>query len=416
MAKFMIEGGKELSGDIKVQGAKNAVLPLLAACLLTDEDVTLKNVPDLIDVDNMLKILVDIGVSVTKGEHTVKIEASQVNSCCISPKIAKELRSSIFMLGAVLSRKGFAKITYPGGCDIGLRPIDIHIKALTDLGVEVEETSGCIFCDGSNMRSGNVYLDYPSVGATENLILSSTLLDGATVIYNSAREPEIVDLARFLNAMGAKIKGAGSSKIVIEGVKRLHACEYSVMPDRIVAQTYMMACLCCGGEIRFVDASPIDIQSLFYKLPKNSCIVNYKDDIISIKSKGRLKAVERISTQPYPGFPTDLQAPFMTLMCIGKGTCVLTENIFENRFRHVPELRRMGADIIIKDRTAVIKGVESLHGAEVYAQDLRGGAALVLAGLCAEGITVVNDVYHIDRGYESPEKVLSNIGANIVRV
>lgn len=416
MGRFIIEGGRKLVGEIEIQGAKNAALPILAAAVMTGETVKVHNVPKLIDVDNMLKILRNLGVYAEQNGRTVTVKADKVNSHSIGNTLAKELRSSVFLLGAVLSRKKCAVVAYPGGCDIGLRPIDIHIKALKDLGVRIEEKAGYVYCDGSNAKAGEVCLDYPSVGATENVVLAATGLKGTSVIYNAAREPEIVELQNFLNSMGGKVRGAGTPRITVEGTENLHGTEYKVMPDRIVAGTYLIAAIMNGGEVALKGIKGTEINSLLSKLSKNSCNITMDNGIIYVKAKGRPKAINYISTQPYPGFPTDLQAPFMALQTISLGTCVLTENIFENRFRHVPELRKMGADIIVKDKTAVIKGVSGLVGAEVYAQDLRGGAALVLAGLAAHGITVVNDVYHVDRGYENMEKILTELGANIIRV
>lgn len=416
MGRFIIEGGRKLVGEIEIQGAKNAALPILAAAVMTGETVKVHNVPKLIDVDNMLKILRNLGVYAEQNDRTVTVKADKVNSHSIGNTLAKELRSSVFLLGAVLSRKKCAVVAYPGGCDIGLRPIDIHIKALKDLGVRIEEKAGYVYCDGSNAKAGEVCLDYPSVGATENVLLAATGLKGTSVIYNAAREPEIVELQNFLNSMGGKVRGAGTPRITVEGTENLHGTEYKVMPDRIVAGTYLIAAIMNGGEVALKGIKGTEINSLLSKLSKNSCNITTDNGIIYVKAKGRPKAINYISTQPYPGFPTDLQAPFMALQTISLGTCVLTENIFENRFRHVPELRKMGADIIVKDKTAVIKGVSGLVGAEVYAQDLRGGAALVLAGLAAHGITVVNDVYHVDRGYENMEKILTELGANIIRV
>lgn len=416
LGKFVIEGGKKLVGEITVQGAKNAALPLLAAAVMTDEKVTIHNVPDLLDIKNMLKILQNQGVFVEKKGKDVTVVAKGMNSESIGYSLAKELRSSVFLLGAVLAKKKRVVVAYPGGCDIGLRPIDIHLKALRDLSVRVEEKAGYVFCDATEMKCGEVCLDYPSVGATENVMLAATTVKGRTVIYNAAREPEIVELQNFLNSSGAKVSGAGTPKITVYGTDALCGADYTVMPDRIVAGTYLISVVMNGGEVALKGVKRGQLNSLISKLTKNSCNIVWDNDIIYIKADGRPKATDYVSTRPYPGFPTDLQAPFTALQTVSNGTCVLTENIFENRFRHVPELRKMGADIIIRDRTAVIKGVKNLVGAEVYAQDLRGGAALVLAGLAAKGITVVNDVYHIDRGYENIETNFKNIGANITRI
>ena len=415
MGRLIINGGNRLCGEVNIQGAKNAVLPLFAASLLTKEEVAIHNVPDLIDVDNMIKILRSLGVDVMLVDHFARIDASGMNSYEIPNVLAKELRSSVFLLGSVLAVCKKAKVAYPGGCDIGLRPIDIHIKGLKDLNVKVEESSGYIYCDGSDMRAGEVYFDYPSVGATENLMLASVFCKGCTVLHNAACEPEIVDLQMFLNKMGAKVFGAGTSVIKIYGVKELIGAEYTTMPDRIVAGTYALAAAITGGDVVLRGAVAGDMRSLLSKLTKSSCNIIQKSDNIHIKVDRRPIAVTRITTQPHPGFPTDLQAPMMALQTVSEGISVITENIFENRFRHVGELRKMGADIITNGRTAIVKGVDRLYGATVYAQDLRGGAALVLAGLNAKGTTIIEDVYHIDRGYENIVDVLKKLGADIER-
>lgn len=415
MGKFIINGGNRLCGEVEIQGAKNTILPLFAAALLTEEKVEISNVPSLADVNNMIKILENLGAKVTRYGDCAIIDASVMTSFDIPNELAKELRSSIFLLGSVLSRQKYAKVAYPGGCDIGLRPIDIHIKGLRDLNVKIEESAGYIYCDATEMQGGEVHLDYPSVGATENLILAAVLTEGCTTVHNAACEPEIVDLQRFLNKMGAKVTGGGTSTVKITGVERLKGTKYRAMPDRIVAGTYALAAAVTGGEVVLKGAKHGDMRALLSKLAKTSCIITQNSDNIHIKANRRPTSVLRISTQPHPGFPTDLQAPMMTLQTVSEGICVFTENIFENRFRHVGELRKMGADIIINGRTAVIRGVSRLTGAEVYAQDLRGGAALVLAGLNAEGVTIVNDIYHIDRGYESMETTLAKLGADIHR-
>ncbi len=416
MGKFVIEGGRQLYGEIKIQGAKNAVLPLFAAAVLTEEKIVLKNVPHLADVENMLKILNTLGVETKFEKDTVQLCASVMRSDTIPCSLAKELRSSVFLLGSVLGRIKRARVAYPGGCDIGLRPIDIHIKGLRDLGVKVEEKEGFILCEGSECKGGNVCLDYPSVGATENVILASVLGNNKTIVQNAAREPEITELVRFLNTMGAKISGEGSSVLRIEGVEKLHGAEFTVMPDRIVFGTYLLSLCLTGGEITFLYAKEGDVGALLSKLDKNSCKICREHGKINVIVKERAKNCESVTTQPYPGFPTDLQAPYMTYAAVSEGTCILTENIFENRFRHVPELQKTGANIVVRDRVAIISGVPYLTGAEVTARDLRGGASLVLAGLCARGITVVQDIYHIDRGYENMEETLSKVGARIARL
>ena len=416
MAKLVINGGNRLYGCVEVQGAKNAILPLMAAAMLTDEKVVIKNVPNLIDVHNMSKILLALGADIDISSDRALISAANLKSSEIAHILAKELRSSIFLLGPVLGRLKQAKVAYPGGCDIGLRPIDIHLKALREMNVKIVERSGYIYCDASKMTPTELMLDYPSVGATENIILASATLKGKTTIMNAAREPEIVDLQNFLNTMGGNVKGAGTPFIEIEGVERLHGSEYRAMGDRIVAGTYAIAAAMCGGEIVLKGCKAEHIQSLLSKLSKTSCNIKQRGDNIEIAAKTKREAIEYIETQPYPGFPTDLQAPIIALQTISHGVSVITENIFENRYKHVCELLKMGANIRVKGRTAIVRGVERLSGAEVISQDLRGGAALVLAGLNAIGTTIISNVHHIDRGYEDIEKVLKRLGADIRRV
>ncbi len=416
MSKFIICGGERLSGKVDVQGAKNAVLPLYAASILTDEEVVLHNVPNLADVENMGKILVKLGAKIKREGSSVTICAKDVSSHEIPNELAKNLRSSVFLLGSILGRIRKAKVAYPGGCDIGLRPIDLHLKALKDMGVTVVEQSGYILCNADTLNGNEVVLDYPSVGATENVILAAVFAKGKTTLHNAAREPEITELQLFLNKMGAKVFGAGTSRIRIEGVKKLHGLSYTVMPDRIAAGTYLLAGVMTGGEIELHNARLNELRALLGNIDKSSCIINDENGNIYVKSKGRHRVAASVSTRPYPGFPTDLQAPFCSFASIAEGTCVMTETIFENRFRHIPELMKMGADIFIRDRVAVIKGVPYLNGTEVFAKDLRGGAALVLAGLVAEGVTLIDDVHHIDRGYEAIEEKLSELGAKITRI
>lgn len=417
MAKYIINGGSRLNGSLKVQGAKNAVLPLFAAAILTDQKICIRNCPDLIDVDNMGKILTSLGADLERTDsNTVEITSENLISHEIPGRLAKELRSSIFLLGSILGRLKKAKVAFPGGCDIGNRPIDLHLKALSELNVRIVEKYGYIYCDATQMKSAPISLDYPSVGATENVMLLSALSSGVTTIYNAAREPEIEDLQNFLNAMGAKIEGAGTSTVKITGVRELKGVDYKTMPDRIAAGTYLIAAAMCGGEMELTEASPKHIQSLIFKLKKSGCNITVDDDKIVIKCDGRTKAFENIDTQPYPGFPTDLQAQVTSLAAVAEGTTVITENIFETRFKHVPELLKMGAQIKVKDRVAVVQGVEKLTGAELNAMDLRGGASLVLAGLNASETTVVNNIQHIERGYENFDAHLSALGADIIKV
>lgn len=416
MSKYIINGGRKLRGTVRVQGAKNAVLPLFAAALLTDERVVIHNCPDLIDVSNMARILNSLGAETERRGDSVTIDTGYMRSYEIPSRLAGELRSSIFTLGALLGRAKKAKVAYPGGCDIGLRPIDIHLKALCEMNVRIADRYGYILCDATDMRPADVTLDYPSVGATENVMLLAATADGVTTIANAAREPEVYDLQEFLNAMGARVSGAGTSFVKIEGVPKLKGAEYTTMPDRIAAGTYMIAAAICGGEVLLRNVCPEHINSLSVKLREAGAEVKADGSEILVRSEGRLRSPGCIETRPYPGFPTDLQAPIGVLASVAEGTTVVVENIFETRFKHVAELTKMGASVKVKDKVAVFTGVKTLNGAETAAMDLRGGAALILAGLRAHGTTVVNDIHHIERGYEAPEKVLSSLGADIVKV
>lgn len=415
MKEYIINGGNVLDGAVEIRGAKNSILPLMAGSILTDEITVLHNCPNISDVDSMIKILEGLGSKIIRSGRDIIIDNSMTQKSEIPSALAKELRSSIFLLGSLLSRNKRAKVAYPGGCDIGLRPIDIHIAGLRELGIDIQEQGGYIVCNCQNAKSADVVLDLPSVGATENLMMSAVFIKGKTIIRNCAKEPEIVDLQKFLNAMGAKIKGAGSSVIVVEGVDALHGVEYTPIPDRIVAGTYLIAAAMCGGAVELSNVNPEHISSLISKLSKTTCKVHVKNDRILIRSKGRQKSLECIETMYYPGFPTDLQSQIMAMQTVSKGTSVIVENIFETRFKTASELKKLGADITIKGRVAVIRGVKELIGAEVRASDLRGGASLVLAGLVADGQTVVKDIHHIDRGYEDLSVDLRKLGANVRR-
>lgn len=416
MSKYIINGGKKLYGKVNINGAKNSVLPLLATCLLTDEPVIIHNCPEISDVRNMCKIIVNLGCKVTHEKDTIILDSSDMFCNEIPIDLAKELRSSLFLMGSLLTRCRKAKIAYPGGCDIGLRPIDIHLKALQELNIKIEEKYGYIYCSVDKIKGADIQLDIPSVGATENIMMAAVMAEGKTTVRNPAKEPEIVDLQNLLNKMGAKIKGAGSSIIEIEGVKKLHGGEHIPISDRISAGTYLIAGAVCGGEIEIDNINPEHIFSLTSKLNKNSCKITSLNDKIIISSDGRLNSLGKVETMYYPGFPTDLQAQLMTLSCVCKGTTKIVENIFETRFNHVPELIKMGADIVVEGRMAVVNGVDRLSGADVYAKDLRGGAALVIAALSAQGLTTVNDIYHIERGYENFEDNLAKLGAEIIKV
>jgi UDP-N-acetylglucosamine 1-carboxyvinyltransferase len=415
MDKFIIEGGRELYGNVKAQSAKNSVLVLLAASVLTEERVIIENVPKITDVYRMNEILAELGANVTFQGGDLTVESEYAEERDISPRLTKELRSSVFMLGAVLTRFRHACISYPGGCDIGLRPIDLHLSGLRKMGVEIEEKGGYIVCNAQNIKGGNIHLDFPSVGATENIILAAAKAPGETYIFNAAKEPEIVDLQNFLNAMGGDVRGAGSDIVRICGVKKLHGVRYRPIGDRIEGGTFLIATALCGGEVCLEGIKRRNISSLLEKLSENTCKIHTENDKIYLSSKGRLRSNRHIETMPFPGFPTDLQAQMTALNATADGACLLTENLFETRFRHVPQLMRMGADIVVKDRTALIRGVNRLHGALVSAEDLRGGAALVLAALGAEGQSEVVNLFHIDRGYASFEEKLTALGASVRR-
>ena len=415
MKEYIINGGQPLDGALEIKGAKNSILPLMAASILTDEITVLHNCPNISDVDSMINILEGLGSKIIRSGRDVIIDNSMTDKSEIPASLAKELRSSVFLLGSLLSRHKKAKVAYPGGCDIGLRPIDIHITGLRELGIEIQEQGGYILCNCLNAKSADIVLDLPSVGATENLMLASVFIKGKTVIRNCAKEPEIVDLQKFLNTMGAKIRGAGSSVIVVEGVDKLHGIEYTPIPDRIVAGTYLIAEAMCGGNVELSGVNPEHISSLISKLSKTTCKVHIKNDRILIRSKGRQKSLECIETMYYPGFPTDLQSQIMAMQTVSRGTSVIVENIFETRFKTASQLKKLGADITIKGRVAVIRGVKELIGAEVAASDLRGGASLVLAGLVAKGTSIVKDIHYIDRGYEDLSVELQKLGANVRR-
>ncbi|MBQ3220009.1 MAG: UDP-N-acetylglucosamine 1-carboxyvinyltransferase [Clostridia bacterium] len=412
MEKYVINGGRPLNGKLKIESAKNAVLPILAASILTDEEVVIMSCPKINDVLSMIKILNCLGVKTEFQQDNLIIDSSGLNSYTVSQNLASELRSSVFLMGALISRVKKARLSYPGGCDIGLRPLDIHVSALTELGVSITDVLGELICTADRIRGREIYLDFPSVGATENAMLTAVLAEGKTEIHNPAKEPEIIDLMNFLNSMGAKVFGAGTNTIFIEGVKRLHGTCYRPVFDRIECGTYLIAAAITGGEIELSNCNAKNISSLIHKLCDNACKITLKNDIIHLKS-GKIRKSFGIETGPYPSFPTDLQAQTMSLATVSEGTSVITETVFETRYNHVPELIRMGANVSVKGRTAIVRGVKGLHGATVTAKDLRGGAALVLAGLSAEGKTTVTEIKHIERGYLDLDKKLNALGADV---
>lgn len=416
MESFVVRGGKRLAGSLRVDGAKNAALPILAACVLTEDDVLLRQMPDITDVRRMVDILEMLGCRVTRDGHDMTISGRGMRSHEMPDQLSKQIRSSIFMLGPILSRFRQATVTYPGGCEIGLRPIDLHLTGLRALGVVVSEEGGVIRCDGRAMHAGDVHFDYPSVGATENVMMASACLPGTTTIHNAAREPEIVDLQDFLNAMGACVHGAGSATIVVEGVERLHGAVHTPMPDRIVAGTLLAAAAITGGQVELTNAPVGDMHAINAKLREMGCAIREEPGRICLTAPERLTAFPLLQTQPHPGFPTDMQVQMLALLAVSEGTGVIVENVFENRFTHAGDLNRMGARILCTGRSAVVRGVESITGAQVTARDLRGGAALVLAGLRAQGETCVENAALVDRGYERFERQLQKLGADIRRI
>lgn len=416
MNALRIRGGRCLAGEWKVHSAKNAVLPMMAAAILTQERTTLGNCPLLSDIGYMGEILERLGCRVARVGDAVEIDPQGLNAYEMPDALSKKIRSSIFLLGPILARFRKATVTFPGGCEIGLRPIDLHLSGLRQLGVEISEEGGMIHCDGQNMRAGHMHFDYPSVGATENVMMAAVLLRGTTVMRNVAREPEIVDLQHFLCRMGARVSGAGTDTIVVEGVKSLHGIDYQPMPDRIVAGTLLAAAAATGGSIHLLHVPCRDLSAVFSKLREMGCVITEKEDAATLHAPERLRAFEQLQTQPHPGFPTDMQVQMLALATIAKGTSVVVENVFENRFTHAGDLNRMGANVMINGRTAVVKGVERLFGARVTARDLRGGAALAIAALAAEGETLIEHAELIDRGYERLEEMLCALGADAARL
>lgn len=417
MQKFIIDGGQRLSGEIKVQGAKNSALPILAASLLTTGDVTVTNCPKLTDTYAACRILSHLGCKINMLGNTVNIVTGEERITDIPSDLMREMRSSIIFLGAVLGKTGSCRLTFPGGCELGPRPIDMHLDALRKMGVDITEEYGELFCRSKGRLKGTkIIFPFPSVGATENVMLAACLADGETEIKNAAREPEIADLAGFLNECGAEIFGAGESTIVIKGKNVLHGCEYKIMPDRIAAVTYMAASAATGGDIHITDAVPEDIDAVIPVFEEMGCHIYRYTDSIFLKAPVKIKSVKMIRTMPYPAFPTDAQAVIMAVLAKSMGTSIFVENIFENRYKHVSELAKMGADIKIEGKVAVISGKNKLYGTSVEATDLRGGAALAVAGLSAEGSTEITDIKHIDRGYENFEQNLCSLNGRIKRV
>jgi len=415
MDKLRITGGRPLEGEVRVSGAKNAALPIMCAALLTERPLALANLPQLRDVSTMGKLLGQMGVGVERRDGGMTLQASEIREPTATYELVKTMRASVLVLGPLLARCGQAKVSLPGGCAIGARPVDQHVKGLEAMGATIAIEHGYMHATASRLRGARIVMDLVTVTGTENLMMAAVLAEGETVLENAAREPEVVDLARCLTAMGASIEGAGSDKIRIRGVRSLGGAEHRVMPDRIETGTYLAAAAATGGSIRLTGAAPESLEATLEKLREAGARIEINQSTISLEMSHRPDAVG-VRTAPYPGFATDMQAQFMALATVARGTALITETIFENRFMHALEMQRLGADIKLEGNTAVVKGVERLQGAKVMATDLRASAGLVIAGLVAEGETVIDRIYHLDRGYEALEKKLGALGARIERV
>ncbi len=416
MSSYCVEGKHLLDGEITVQGAKNAVLPILAATIINRGKNVIHNCPLLRDVEKTIDVLKGLGCKVIPLGNTLVVDSSCMDKCVIEDSLMRQMRSSIIFLGAIITRCGEAVVSMPGGCEIGMRPVDLHLKALRELGVSITEENGYIVCKADKLHGAKIHLDFPSVGATENIMLAAVSAKGTTYITNAAREPEIVDLQNFLCRMGAKVHGAGTGTIKIEGVDKLYTVDYTIMSDRIAAGTYLACCASAGGKIVLRNVCTDDMISIISTLESMGVKIRSDGKSLYMTAPKRLRSFGTIRTMPYPGFPTDIQSPFLALACSASGTGVIVENIFENRFRNAEELVRMGADIRLDGKTAVVVGVRQLHGAKVCASELRGGASLVVAAMGAEGVSLITDVEYIDRGYENFEKNLSQCGAHIIRI
>ena len=415
MDKLRISGGRPLEGEVQISGAKNAALPMMCAALLTAQPLTLSRVPRLVDVSTMAKLLARMGVEIERsGEGRVVLSSRNLSEPTAAYELVKTMRASVLVLGPLLARCGHAKVSLPGGCAIGLRPVDQHVKGLQAMGASITVEHGYMHASARRLRGARINMDLVTVTGTENLMMAATLAEGVTVLENAAREPEVIDLARCLVAMGAKIRGAGTGVIRIEGVASLGGAQHAVMPDRIETGTYLAAAAAAGGKVRVIGAAPDSLDAILLKLREAGAQVTASDSSIEIEMAARPHAVS-LRTAPYPGFATDMQAQFMALNAVASGTALITETIFENRFMHALELQRLGSDISIQGNTAIVKGVERLQGATVMATDLRASASLVIAGLVAEGQTVIERIYHLDRGYEALERKLGALGARIER-
>lgn len=417
MDRLIITGGKKLQGEIRVSGAKNAALPIIVSTLLTKEPITIRNIPHLHDITTTMELLGRMGVSITMGEKMeVEVDSSTIKNYAAPYELVKTMRASILVLGPLLAHFGEAEVSLPGGCAIGSRPVNLHIHGLELMGADITVEQGYIRARAKRLKGAKIVMDIVTVTGTENLMMAATLADGVTVIENAAREPEVVDLANCLIAMGAKIEGAGTDKITIEGVEKLHGAEYTVLPDRIETGTYLVAAAITGGSVKLKDTYPPHCDAIIAKLEEAGADIETGDNWIILDMHGKKPNAVDIRTSPYPAFPTDMQAQFCAMNSVAQGTGTITETVFENRFMHIQELQRMGADLSLSGNTVVCNGVDKLTSAPVMATDLRASASLVLAGLVAEGDTVVDRIYHIDRGYECIEEKLQQLGATIRRV
>ena len=416
MEQYAIKGGNPLVGEVEIGGAKNAALPILAASIMTDETVLIENVPDVRDINALLQAMESIGATVERlDRHTIKINGSGIHAHVIEDDLIKKIRASYYLIGALLGKYKEAEVVLPGGCNIGSRPIDQHIKGWKALGTHVDIAHGLISAKADTLKGGHIYMDVVSVGATINVMMAAVMAEGQTIIENAAKEPHVVDLANFLNSMGANIKGAGTDVIRIKGVAKLHKTEYTIIPDQIEAGTFMFAAAVTKGDITVKNVIPKHLESITAKLIEIGCEVEESDDAVRVVASKPLQTTH-VKTLPYPGFPTDMQPQIAVALAMAEGTSIVTESIFENRFRYVDELTRMGANIKVEGNTAIINGVKKYTGARLSAPDLRAGAALVLAGMAAEGFTIVDDIQYIQRGYEDFEIKLQNLGAQIEKV
>lgn len=413
---YHIIGGNRIVGNHKLTGAKNGVLPILAATLMTKDVCTINNCPDLLDVHTMVAILQELGCKIEWKGQTVVVDSTEINQTYIPASLGKEMRSSVFLLGPMLTRCGVVQMSHPGGCAIGKRSIDLHLNALRKMGAEIEEREGRLICKGNALQGTIIRLEFPSVGATENIMMAALCAEGETRIVHPAKEPEIEDLQTFINACGGCIVGAGTGEIVIQGKQPLHGMIHTVIPDRIEAGTFLAAAAATKGELYLENAAPAQMASTLSKLRQMGCYLHVEKDKIHLKAPQRLKAIREVKTLPYPGFPTDMQSQILTLMALADGQSKITETIFENRFKHLDSLRDMGAILQLEGRSVKVTGVPELQGKKVLARDLRGGAAMVIAGLAAEGETIVENICHIDRGYDRFEVALKNMGATIERM